>query len=709
MIVRLADGVSGRASNATQNAEEQTSSSYPKLQDVGFDIVLMADFTQPGDISFRLAQEIRHFAAQRKSVGLVQINRPPRHRQIAPEVQTCVRRGLATVLSQSSDNVAEMIVHAPSLLAGQSEVLENLRPGNTTMVCYGRQDFAAGAAKSIGNTSTISWAPVNALVRDMAPRDLKLLSEDWLPHLPDGVETRALRKKGSTVTIGWIVANPDDELPAPPDGVVYERIDVGQGANRLGRDPHNATRSLNRLLDAFSGFAYYPALGEKFIPETLLRSAMARGMPVAIDVKFKPVFGDGPDYCAFTNASDIFRQLADAARSEVAEAPTKPRIVARSIDPGPIRMTPGATSLPHTDKPNRPLLFMPSNGAGLGHVSRLLAIARRLDPAYPVVFATQAQAARVIERFGFMTEYVPSATYIGGDFDAWDAWFQRELSTLLELYDPAAVIYDGNNPSDGLINAVTARRDCGLAWVRRGLWARASSPFLKNARWCDLIIEPGELPGQPDDGVTADLRGQAHVVPPVRLLDEDELLDRNAAARALDLDPHRPAVLIQLGAGANRDNISLIDQLVTQLSAVNGMQIAVAEWINSASGFNFWPGVKYLRGYPLSRYFRAFDFSFAAAGYNTFHEVISLDLPTIFIPNRHPTLDDQGGRAEYAQSHGAAFELNDDDLGDLPELISLMIEPNARGFLLEKSAGLKQQNGAKLAAQLVQQLAGAYA
>jgi len=256
---------------------------------------------------------------------------------------------------------------------------------------------------------------------------------------------------------------------------------------------------------------------------------------------------------------------------------------------------------------------------------------------------------------------------------------------------------------------VASRADCKLAWVRRGLWGKTFSRYLASSRWCDLIIEPGELTGQPDDGVTAQRRGEATIVPPIRLLEQAELLSRNEAAKALGLDPAAPAVLVQLGVNSTRETVSLTDAVVRELQKSTGLQICIAEFAGLESEVGYWPGVTYVRGFPLSQYLRAFDFSVAAAGYNTFHEVIGFDLPTIFIPNRDPSMDDQAGRAAFAQNSGAAFELDEEGFEDLPSLIKLLLEPKGRDYLIGNCDRIRLPNGAQSAAHALNQLTGAAA
>jgi UDP-N-acetylglucosamine:LPS N-acetylglucosamine transferase len=135
------------------------------------------------------------------------------------------------------------------------------------------------------------------------------------------------------------------------------------------------------------------------------------------------------------------------------------------------------------------------------------------------------------------------------------------------------------------------------------------------------------------------------------------------------------------------------------------LQIVIAEWSNGAMSLPHWPGHRRLRGFPISRYFAAFDFSVSAAGYNTFHEVIAQGLPTIFVPNRHPSMDGQGARAEFAQDHGAGFDLKEEDLPLFPTLCRAMLNPEANAVLREGCAAFDLTNGAADAAAIIIELA----
>jgi hypothetical protein len=649
----------------------------PVRSSTPFGVIIAGDMTCPGDRGLRVAEEIRGYASEGLKVGIVQTLAPRAGTRIAPGIQSCVRRGLATLVVPSSELSTDlMVVHAASEVSWSDRPLGDIRSARTVLVSYRPEDYRVQRIiHRLKASGEVVWAPTNTWLRAAAPASLPLTTHDWSPRRGgDAGPPHAPRRAVGSDRYGWLVSTGARLPPAGSDDdvlVIDLEREVDFSLDRLG------------MLD---GIAYFPLATETALPDTLIGAAIACGLPVALPDWLEPHYGPRPHYC---EPEDAIRRLTGTRRKapDSAEQPNG-RSLQRKSD------------RPPRNSPRRPVIFAASNGVGIGHLSRLVAIARRMEPTTPILFATQAQAVGAVERLGYLAHYMPSANYVGGDFDVWDEWFRYDLEQLIDAYDASLVVYDGNNPSPGLIRAVAPRRDCRLAWVRRGLWGNLDSPFIDNSRWFDIILEPGELEGQPDDGVTARRRDEAIVVPPIRLLDAADLLTREDAAKALGLDPGRPAALIQLGAGYNRDVVALLDQLIGTLQQqVPQLQLAIAEWVNGAQALNYWPNVTYLRGYPLSQYFAAFDFSVAAAGYNTFHEVMSFGLPTIFIPNRHPTMDDQAARALHAQALQAAFELDEADLSDLPDLVTLLIDDKARDFLIGNARKLHRPNGATDAAR----------
>ena len=59
-----------------------------------------------------------------------------------------------------------------------------------------------------------------------------------------------------------------------------------------------------------------------------------------------------------------------------------------------------------------------------------------------------------------------------------------------------------------------------------------------------------------------------------------------------------------------------------------------------------------LRDYPNSMYFRAFDATVQAGGYNSFHETRRFGLPALFYPNMSTGMDDQLARCKVAEDEG---------------------------------------------------------
>jgi UDP:flavonoid glycosyltransferase YjiC (YdhE family) len=346
------------------------------------------------------------------------------------------------------------------------------------------------------------------------------------------------------------------------------------------------------------------------------------------------------------------------------------------------------------------------NGVGLGHVVRQLAVSRELSKSHDVVFCSLSQAIDVIAGYGYPVEYLPSHVYSGVNYADWHGWARAQLEQMIDFYDVGTVVLDGSVPYLGLLEAAAPRDDLRLAWIRRPMWPTGQESALRLAqqKFFDLIIEPEEAAGEKDTGPTVAHRERAVCVEPIRLFDKPQLLPRREAAKALGLDPDKPAVLIQLGSGTNRDIAELTDRIVTQARAREGVQVMIAEWLNANERLDLWPDVPCLQGFPYSRYYNGFDFSFSAAGYNSFHEILAYGLPTAFIVNPREYMDGQDARAAFADERGAGIACSGTPL-EIAAAFDRLMDPAERKSMHRAMQKLARPNGAHKAAQAIARLA----
>lgn len=704
------------------------------------DVTLIGDLRRHGETSWRVAHEARIQAEAGYRTALVHLpgDSPDVGPVIHPAIDACVTEGLATPLDPAASLIHTqlLIIHGPeNVLAGEHQPVPRILADKVVVVVdRSPVDYPAPYDLAQKNRlfgahfgGEILWAPVDDEIRHSIVEynaDVQLLDTAWTPSLtlpawrtrPRTHELPVIGRSSLTGDAQWPESAEELAQIYPGDGQVIVRVAAAPALRSIAGNPPPAAWQIfqpgdtehGKFIENLDFFVYYPSPRLKELPVHAIVEAMARGVVTILPRHLKAQFGNGASYVRPNRVSatvnDLFarhdayddqathgaRQARQRFGANIHKARLR-HLIGEAVNPQPAR--------PRRQANNR-VIFVSSNGVGLGHLTRLLAVARRMPEPVEPVFATMSQALQIVEQHGFPAEHIPFHRYAGCNVADWNFWLSKHLRQVIEYYGARAVVFDGSNPYSGLINAVGPDPDCRLAWIRRGMWRpeQDNHAIIARQQHFDLIIEPDDIAAAADNGLTAQNRHMALPVAPIRLLDDDELLDREAAAAEIGLDPNRPAILIQLGAGANRDVVALTDKVLQTAKQWPDLQPVIAEWLMAPNRLDLWPGVKRLRGYPLSRYFRAFDFAIGAAGYNAFNEAISHGLPTIFVPNDHPEMDDQRARADHAEANGAALCIDDPEAADLQQYFEIMLNRDVRQHLIANCARLSRDNGAAQAA-----------
>ena len=301
------------------------------------------------------------------------------------------------------------------------------------------------------------------------------------------------------------------------------------------------------------------------------------------------------------------------------------------------------------------VLFVTSNGAGLGHLTRSLAIMKHLPKHFRVELLTLSTAYEMLEKEGIPVRYFPSAEKENKSPADWNLEFGRFISSLLNELRPRVVVFDGTWVYPALTEGC---RMLGshLIWMQRGCWREevdSGSPQRHAAATvCDEVIIPGDF--WCDEQVDVGPHVRVSRTAPIVLTTEDEQLSRSEACQALALDPERRYFLVNLGGGSIFDGQEALETIAEVLEASPGGWAAVV--CRSPLSTDALPdSVFSVEAYPVARYFAAFEFAVTAAGYNSVQENVAHGMPMILVPNSRTVTDDQTRRAHGAVANVGGY------------------------------------------------------
>lgn len=374
----------------------------------------------------------------------------------------------------------------------------------------------------------------------------------------------------------------------------------------------------------------------------------------------------------------------------------------RSITPRSEQLS---TSMPgRTDRfagSGRPrALLVTSNGAGMGHLTRLLGLARAAAKDFDPIFFSMSQGLEVVGAAGFPYEYVPFNSALQTRSELWHRYFEDRLRLAVRTYKIDVIIFDGTWPYRGMLNVLKSSNLLRV-WVRRAMWKPTiTSEQLAKAPEFDLIIEPGEYAGEYDVGATSQ-DSKSVRVSPMTVISETEVLPRAEALAELGLvdDPETRYVLVTLGAGNINDLNSTLERVLSAVSRAYGWHPVLTKApISSAQASASFTTIE---TFPLARYARAFEFAVAAAGYNSFAEFMDIGVPTVWIPNMSTMTDDQDARALWARDVGVGLRALESEPESIDEAVARMFDSTVRAAIRDRLASLDRSTGAHEAASLI--------
>jgi hypothetical protein len=474
-------------------------------------------------------------------------------------------------------------------------------------------------------------------------------------------------------------------LPA----TLAERVDIFASFRPLQRNHRlqslvaNLAVSGAALLDGSAGHAVAQA-HDAFIraPIDLL------GLAAFLDSEITPNLAAIADQVRASATAARFSGAALAARLGTAPAAAPPRAEGRVV-------------------------FLPTNGVGLGHAQRCTLIAAGLDPARPApAFAVFPSCMGLVKAYGHDATPLVSRSSLHAQSH------ENDLANYLRLRALAApadtLVFDGGYVFDSVYRTILERRLQGV-WIRRGLWqaGQDNTTALDREKAFARVIVPGEAFAELNVPYShgEQVRAVGPIVQRIALDPSRRAELRAELARRFGLEFER-LIVTQLGAGVAADRAAQIQALCGMMERRSDALHLVVLWPTATlqpSWFG-WRRSRVVKTHRAGVLAAAADLLITAAGYNSFHEVLYNALPAIFLPQTGAFMDDQKARARAARDRGLAGLVEPQELMTLEREIARRLDPQEAAEARRRLAALDlPEPGNARAAALIEELTHGHA
>ena len=730
------------------------------------DILVVTDARLVGGGNKSLAQEIVAHSAAGYTTGLLSLGGPARGgaRPLDASLEALLADGRLQMLRPDDPVDAEMVIaRGPSMFGVEQTFAPRVRAKKWLLIAnafhtdpqvssmlYAPREIAEQAADLFGHQW--SWVPLSSVVRrkmmgadpklDLAPLTWSNIinTRDWALDRADRLSRPIRIGRHSRDAPGKWPSTKRDIFDAYPGTSDFE-VSIMGGARTarriLGRVPKNWSvlnfgelppKEFLRGIDIYPYF-HHPAMHEAFGRAVL--EAIATGAIAILPPYFEGIYSDAALYGEPSDVKEIANRLADdpeylrerrdSAHTVIEQNFSYDSHVERIKDligrpraqpEFHVNRTPRVRDLstPKSGKPR--VLFYTDNGHGLGHVTRLMAYAKRLDDSVQPYFLTMSEAYHLVSEQGFPVEYFPSAKKMGFNSKQkplWEQILNVRLRMMLERVKPAVLVVDHVNPPE-VLHAI--RRDfpnTTFVWSRRGLWRQHRKPAgLRMASAFDYVLEPMDLAAPIDMGFTPRLSTDTLYVPPITLVERDELYSREEARNRLGLPSEGTSVLLNLSADTTEQLVQLMKHVQIVLrrytDADETLSVFAPRHALHTASLGGVENIVMRPVYPVAKYANAFDAAISTTGYNSFHELVHLELPTVFVARATETLDDQNRRASFAPIAGFGLSAASVEGLEFEEAVKNVMDVKVRNRMRIAARTAFPANGANDAARVIERL-----
>lgn len=355
------------------------------------------------------------------------------------------------------------------------------------------------------------------------------------------------------------------------------------------------------------------------------------------------------------------------------------------------------------------VVFLPTNGVGLGHARRSTLIAREMAADRPrPVFAAFASCTPLVKAQGFDVMPLVGRSRLHAQSH------EHDLANYLRLRALAAgaraLVFDGTYIFDSVYRTALEPGIAGI-WIRRGLWRaeQDNSIALDREKAFDRVIVPEEAFEELN---TAYSRGEhvAHVGPIVQALRLDPaaragLRDDLAARFGRPFERLAVSLLGSGVAGARGSQVQALCGLFERRADTLHLVVVWPSATLEPAWFG-WENSRIVRTTRAAVLMAAADVTVTAAGYNSFHEALYNRVPAIFVPQSADFMDDQHARARAAAERGLGALVEPHELLTLERLVACYLDDGeAEAIRARLASASLPEPGARRAARLIEETA----